>query len=382
MKPNRRTAFLLAALLALAGCQTAAPSSQPESTSSPAEPSALPVPGISAEEYPRIDGSTANHPLISRIYSEICGISRDDAETLVDLDLGSTGSIWEKMIYDDSADLLIVYEPPEEVKANYPGELAEFEIDPLGRDGLVFLANVKNPVESLTVGQLQEIYTAQLTDWSEVGGEPGPIKPFQRNPDSGSQTLFMKLLMEGQPPMDPPTELVQQTMGGLIDGVASFDGSGGALGYSVYYYASLMYGNPNLKLLSVDGVAPSNESIGNKTYPLTNDFYVVIRADEPADSPVRALRDWLLTGEGKRILEEENYVWARDGLPQQSAGAGNPFEATAPASDEIVSGQPVAEPGDIPVELPVVIEPVANPDAPFGSPENPIAEEPVLNPST
>ena len=55
----------------------------------------------------------------------------------------------------------------------------------------------------------------------------------------------------------------------------------------------------------------------------------MIRADEPADSPVRALRDWLLTDEGKRLLEEENYVWARAGMPQQSAGAGNPFESFA-----------------------------------------------------
>ena len=334
MDPLKRAAVLTLSLL-LAAC---APAQRPASSTDGAE-SALPAPAASefsaaqppsaegAESFPRIDGSTANHPLITRIYSEICGISREEAETLVDLDLGSTGSIWQKMLYGGESCLLIVYEPPEEVKEASAAELAQLEIDPIGRDGLVFLANAQNPVESLTVEELRKIYTAQLTDWSEVGGEPGPIQPFQRNPDSGSQTLFMKLLMRDKQPMTPPTELVQQTMGGLIDGVAAFDGSGSALGYSVYYYASLMYGNPNLKLLAVDGVAPSNESIGNQSYPLTNDFYLVIRADEPADSPVRALRDWLLTDEGKRLLEEENYVWARAGMPQQSAGAGNPFES-------------------------------------------------------
>ena len=328
---TRRFIAALLALGLLAGCQTQPASSAPASSepvsSEPvsSEPAALPVDGIDAGHYPRIDGSTANHPLITRVYSEICGIPREDAETLVDLDLGSTGSIWEKMIYTDTTDLLIVYEPPEEVKETYRQELAAFEIDPLGRDGLVFLANVANPVDNLTVQQLQEIYTGRITDWSEVGGEPGPIQPFQRNADSGSQTLFLKLLMDGLTPMDPPTELVQATMGGLIDAVATFDGEGGSLGYSVYYYAELMIGNPNLKLLSVDGIAPSGESIRDKSYPLTNDFYVVIRADEPQDSPVRALRDWLLSDEGRRILEEEGYVWARDGLPAESAGAGNPF---------------------------------------------------------
>ena len=331
-KLTRAAALLLALALALCGCQSGeapasdSPQSPAESSQSPSSeaPAELPIPGIDAENYPSINGSTANHPLICRIYSEICGVPMEEAETLVNLDLGSTGSIWMNMMNGFGPDLLIAYEPPEEVKAEYAAQLAELEIDPLGRDGLVFLANAANPVESLTVEELQGIYTGQITDWSEVGGEPGPIQPFQRNADSGSQTLFLKLLMDGLTPMDPPTELVQMTMGGLIDGVAAFDGSGSALGYSVYYYASLMYANPDLKILSVDGVAPSAESIGDGSYPLTNDFYVAIRADLPEDSPVRALRDWLLTDEGKRLLTEENYVWARDGLPQEASGV-NPF---------------------------------------------------------
>ena len=338
MKKYRFAALFLAAVLALAGCQQGEtpgesqepPTAQEEpveenpNTDDPA-PAQLPIAGIDAEKYPSINGSTANHPLICRIYSEICGVSAEDAQTMVNLDLGSTGSIWEEYLWGGGPDMLIVYEPPEDIKERFPDELAQLEIDPLGRDGLVFLVNAENPVDSLTVEQLQGIYTGDITDWSEVGGEAGPIQPFQRNADSGSQTLFLKLLMDGLTPMDPPTELVQATMGGLIDGVASFDGSGSALGYSVYYYASLMYANPDLKILSVDGVAPSEESIGNKSYPLTNDFYVVIRASEPEDSPVRKLRDWLLTDEGKRLLTEENYVWARDGLPQESAGSGNPL---------------------------------------------------------
>ena len=328
MKFTKLAALVLAFSLCLCACTGTTPSastSQPQESGS--STAALPIEGIDAERYPYIDGSTANHPLLARIYAEICGIPKEEAETLVDFDLGSTGSIWVNMIEnpDYAPDLLIVYEPPEEVKEQYAEGLSQLEIDPLGRDGLVFLANAKNPVDSLTVDQLRGIYKGEITNWNEVGGEDSEIRPFQRNADSGSQTLFMKLLMRDETPMEAPTELFQATMGGLIDGVANFDGTGSALGYSVYYYANLMYANPDLKLLSVDGVAPTNETIGDGTYPLTNDFYVVIRADEPADSPVRALRDWLLSDEGRRILEEENYVWARNGLPETSNGAGNPF---------------------------------------------------------
>lgn len=340
MRKKTISALLLAILLLCTACQSTPSSSEP--VPSTAKKGVLL--GISLENYPTINGSTANHPLIARLYAELCSISVEEGETLVNLDLGSTGSIWENFLRGYGPDLLIAYEPPEDVKAEFSSELEQMEIEPLGRDGLVFLANIHNPVESLTVKQLQQIYTGQLTDWSEVGGDPGPIQPFQRNADSGSQTLFLKLLMAGLTPMDPPTELVQMTMGGLIDGVAAFDGSGSSLGFSVYYYANLMYTNPNLKLLSVNGVAPSAESIQNGEYPLTNDFYVAIRADEPADSPARLVRDWLLTDAGRQLLEEENYVWARDGMPQQASGAGNYFFVgsrpmqSASASIEALSG--------------------------------------------
>ena len=335
-------ALLLAACFVLAACGGEAPASEEETTEAAEETTAaaeettaapeegtLPIAGIDAENYPYIDGSTANHPLLARIYQEVCGVDRETAETLVDFDLGSTGSIWQRILYSEPGDavpdLLIVYEPPEEVKAECADRFANFEIDPLGRDGLVFLENVNNPVDDLSVAQLYDIYTGKLTNWKEVGGEDSEIIPFQRNADSGSQTLFLKLLMQGEQPMEPPSELLIGSMGGLIDSVAAFDGSGSAIGYSVYYYANLMYGNPALKLISVDGVAPTNESIGKGEYPLTNDFYVVIRASEPEDSPVRALRDWLLSDAGRAILEDENYVWAREGLPAQSEGARNPF---------------------------------------------------------
>lgn len=281
--------------------------------------------GVTRENYPVIAGSTANQPLIAALYSRLLSIPIEEAETLVDPDGGGTGSVWRYFLSGDGVDLLIAYEPPEEIKTEYSAELEEMEIDPIGRDALVFLVNSHNPVDSLTVEQLQKVYTGEITDWGELGSGSGPIQPFQRNSESGSQTLFLKLLMtDGLIPMEPLTDVVP-TMGGLIDQVASYDGSGGALGYSVYYYADLMYSNPDLKLLKVDGVAPSGETIADKSYPLTNDFYLAIRADTPEDSPIRQVRDWLLSAEGKKLLEDNSYVWARNGLPEQSTGAGNPF---------------------------------------------------------
>ena len=313
MVAKRIMAVLLAALLlTLAACGSGnEPPAEQVSSESSSEASGAGLPGIGVENYPRVDGSTANLPLMARVYSEICGVPLEEAETLVQAS-GGTGAVWRNMMYE-GADLLLVYEAPENIKAEMEemGLYDALEIVPIGRDGLVFLVNAQNPVDSLTREQLVGIYTGAISDWSETGGGSGPIAAFQRNLESGSQALFLALLMGDIPPMEPPSELRPAAMGSLIDAVAEYDGSGGAIGFSVYYYANLMYDNPDLKLLAVDCVEPSTESIGDGSYPLVNDFYVVIRKSEAENSPARMLRDWLLTDEGAAVLASANYVPAR-----------------------------------------------------------------------
>lgn len=271
----------------------------------PPTPPAMAIPGLSEENYPRVNGSTANLPLIAQMYSEVCGVSIEDAEAFAEVD--GTSEAWLALA-NGNTDLLVVYEASKLTAQELEELDVKLDITPLGRDGLVFLVNGKNKVDSLTQDQLRGIYTGKTTDWGEVDGTAGTISPFQRNETSGSQTMFLKLLMGDAKPMEAPTELVSGTMGGLVDAVAAFDGTGGAIGYSVYYYAQEMYNNPDLKILKVDGVAPTPQSIGNASYPLVNDFVVAIRADEKEGSPARLLRDWLLTDAGKKALTTAGYV--------------------------------------------------------------------------
>ena len=305
-------------LCALAGCGDSRAESPPAGTSSgvsseetSGETAEGALPGVNAENYPLVDGSTANLPLLAEIYSQVCGVALEEAETMVSVS-GGTGAVWRNLM-NQGADLLVVYEAPEQIQKELedPQYRDAFEITPFGLDGLVFLVNAQNPVDGLSRQQLIDIYTGTLTDWGEVGGTPGPIAAFQRNEESGSQTLFRKLLMQEVEPMEPPTELRPGMMGELIDAVAEYDGSGGAIGFSVYYYAQQMYTNPNLKLLAVDGVEPTASTIGDGSYPLVNAFYLVLPRDAPGDSPARLLRDWLLTDAGSALLGKAGYVPAQ-----------------------------------------------------------------------
>ena len=289
---------LLIAMLVFSGCTTKQQSHQidvPKKVSLQ----------LSLDEYPRMDGSTANLPMMAEIMSRVCDITLEEAEELTSCT--KTSNAWSN-IANGNADILLVYEAAEDTKVYLDTVGTELEITPLGRDALVFINNEQNPVENLTQQQLIDIYTGNVTNWNEVGGEDLEIIPYQRVATSGSQSLFMKLLMKDIVPMDAPMELRPAEMGMLIDELARYNNEGNALGYSVFYYASYMYQQPGLKMIAVDGVEPSDETIADGSYPLLNEYYLVIRADEPEDSPARQLRNWILTDEGRAAIIEAGYI--------------------------------------------------------------------------
>ena len=71
---------------------------------------------------------------------------------------------------------------------------------------------------------------------------------------------------------------------------------------------SFRYSQPGLRLLAVDDVTPSNDTIADESYPLCNEFYAVIHPDAAADSPERCLYDWLDTADGIACIQKAGYV--------------------------------------------------------------------------
>lgn len=325
MKKLRILALLLAFCLLL-GCTPApehtpgtddagtgvsdGPSNEPEPDPQPEptpDPEPVPEPFLTVEEFPRMDGSTANLPLMAAVLSAATGMALEEAEKQVDC--STTANAWYNLA-EGYTDILLVYEAAEDTKKLLEDIGTELEIVPIGLDALVFIVNEQNPVTSLTQDQLRQIYTGQITNWADLGGTDLAIKAFQRDATSGSQSLFRKLLLPDTEPMQAPTELQPGEMGDLIEGIASYNNEGSAIGYSVFYYASYMYAKPGLRFVAVDGVMPSDETIADQSYPLLNPFYVVIRADESENSPARILRDWLVE-QGADVISQAGYIPAK-----------------------------------------------------------------------
>jgi phosphate transport system substrate-binding protein len=262
-------------------------------------------PDFTKDTYPRIDGSTATIPLSESIASSILGMSKEEAAEFVKH--RKTHAAYENLI-NGKADIIFVTEPSEEELRMARESKVELEIIPVVKEGFVFLVNTKNPINSLTTKQIQDLYQGKLTNWKKVGGRDSEIIAYQRNANSGSQTLMEQKVMKGLRMAEPPKETLIMDMGELIESIAKYDNSEKAIGYSVYYYAKSMYSRDTIKLIAVDGVEPDNKSISSGKYPFTTAYYAVLRKSDAVDAPSRRLLNWLLGADGQKVAESSGYV--------------------------------------------------------------------------
>ena len=195
-----------------------------------------------------------------------------------------------KAIVDGDTDILFCAGPSEEQKQYAEEQCVELIYVPVGLEGFVFFVNENNPVDSLTVDQIRDIYGGVYTNWKEVGGADRVINPVTRLAGSGSQSA-MDSFMKGR-------EIAPKSI---------FSVTGASIGFSFRYYMDGLVANDNVKMLALNGVYPSAENIRNGTYPIIAKFYAIYRADN-TNPNIPVLIDWLLSDEGQTLIEESGYV--------------------------------------------------------------------------
>ena len=316
MKFRRVIIILIAAVFMLSACGDDALLSWPTRKESPPETEEPTEPQeqvqvrefvFTRDNFPRMDGSTSTVPLAE---AAACVLLGEPRENVADLAVFSRTTQSFRNLAAGLCDILIVSEPSPEVFIEFEEQGFEYEMTPIATDALVFVVNASNPVDSLTIKQIQGIYTGKITNWKEVGGDDIEIAAYQRNADAGSHVMMEKLVMDGLVMSAPPMQSFPTAfgMGELISAIKGFDGSANAIGYSVFYYSVEMQMAEGLKILSVDGVPPVDDTVRRGQYPFTNPFFAVIGADEPEDSPTRVMYEWLLSEEGQALIAHEGYV--------------------------------------------------------------------------
>ena len=238
-------------------------------------------------DFPVMDSSTARKPLVQNIYRFFClDTGYGGAEPLC----STTHGAWLN-IADKKADIALLAAPTDEEKAYLAERGVEVEMKLYGGDGLVFIGNSACGVTDLTLDEVRAIFRGEITNWSELGGADHAIHVLYRDDQSGSQRLFEKMLFkDGDVPdyealgfnrLDEMSTLVSACLDDPY-----------AIGYSIMTYLNDVYSNEALLAFSLNGYSATPENVRTGDYPLGTKGYIVIRSDEPEDSPARRLYNW------------------------------------------------------------------------------------------
>lgn len=292
-------------------------------------------PTFTEDDLPRMDGSTSATPLEIGLKSGFLGIPYAEAKELVSHT--TTHDSFKRLINGEVDMIFSVPISAEQQKAADDAGV-KLIMKPVAREGFVFVVNAKNPVEGLTSEQLRKIYSGEITNWKEVGGNDEPIIPYQRNTDSGSQN-YMTVFMDDTPLLKPKREYIAVGMGGLMDAVAVYDNSAGAIGYSVYSYAAQMYENADkVKFIAIDGVKPSKATMADESYPLLSSTYIIYTDKSPESAEKFA--EAALSDKGQTLVLESGYLPVngmdvpKKYLPYEAKGTGAERPADFKPSDK------------------------------------------------
>ncbi len=277
-------------------------------------------------EYPSMDGSTVCVPLAMELARQWLDLPEEDLNGFVNF--STTPNAYDRLtaraanptvtlvsrntMMDDThpVDIVLGTGPNADERAAAEAAGREWVMEPVCLDAFVFLVNGKNPVDSLTWEQIRKIYGGMIRLWSEVGGAEGEsIIAYQRPHGSGSQTAMEELVMKGWELTAAESNYISDGMADLIAQVGNYDNAERALGYSYLYYVDTLYKSGDVKVLSVDGVAPVPENLRSGAYPFSVYYYAVYeKGNETAERFVR----WLVSDAGQACVAQAGYVPLRE----------------------------------------------------------------------
>ena len=270
--------------------------------------------GITHENYPIIDGSTSTLQL-SRVINLIMYESQTNAN--YPSEASKTVPSYKRLI-NEEVDLIIVPSASKDVLNLAKESGVELEFTPVVAEALIFITPKENETNNITKEEVREIYLNYgIKNWSKLGGPDKEIVPICRNSDSGSQSQIDNLILDNEK-MHPNIEknFVVLNMEDLLYQVAFYH-SGGlegkptesyAIGYTLYTYLINMCEitgiDESLNILAFEGVVPSERTIADGSYSLTDGYYAVVRSDLPQDHSGRKIIKWLKSEDGKANIRK------------------------------------------------------------------------------
>lgn len=174
---------------------------------------------------------------------------------------------------------------------------------PVALDALAVVVRNDNPIESISLDTLAQIYSGRLTDWSQIGGKALPIVPVVRADGSGCQALFLARVLNFQ--RMSPAVAVAASPADVVRLVRSREG---AVGFGSL---SLFAREPDIKVLPIaakageDPVLPTETAVRTRQYPLWRHLNLVTNGRPTADA--RRFVDFVLSDQGQKLAEQAGF---------------------------------------------------------------------------
>ena len=167
----------------------------------------------------------------------------------------------------------------------------------VAKDGVAIIVNPENPVTDLTTEQVAQIYTGEITNWSELGGDDAPIAVLGRDAASGTRGAFEEILgIE-----DQCVYLNEySSTGDVVGNVAS---NPNAIGY-----ASLSAVDESVVAVAINGVVPTEETVADGSFEIQRPFVIVTVEGKELSPAAQAFLDYAMSAEAAPIIESAGVV--------------------------------------------------------------------------
>ena len=167
----------------------------------------------------------------------------------------------------------------------------------LAYDGIAVIVNPENSVADLTIQQIAAIFTGEISNWSDLGGNDAEIVLIGREAGSGTRGGFEEIV-------DVEDKcLYRQELTSTGDVITAVSQNPGAIGY-----ASLASVKDTVKAVNVGGVAPSEETVKNETYAIQRPFVLVTMEGTELNAAAQAFFDYALSAEANEVIAAAGVV--------------------------------------------------------------------------
>lgn len=236
-----------------------------------------------------ISGSTSVGPLMEKI-SEKYG--SENSQISIEINqVGSSAGV--KDVINGVSDIGMA---SRELK---DAEKQEVKATIIAYDGIAIITNRNNPVSNLSMEQLKDIYTGQITNWKDIeGGEDKPIVVISREEGSGTRSAFQEIV--GYKSEDLIANATISDGNGNVK--STVEGNENAIGFISFEYL-----DDEISKLSIDGVKPEVDSVISGNYKISRPFILATKEAELKEE-ANALIEYILSKDGQTLVEENKLI--------------------------------------------------------------------------